>query len=183
MFSKRLLVILFLSSHFSFFTSVFAQENVQTGKASYYSSSFTGRKTASGERLSQDSMTCAHKSYKFGTFLKVTSKATGKSVVVRVNDRGPYVRGRIVDLSIGAAKRLGIFGTGVAHVTIEEVQPIDDKMWLDLNAHQLAVRPYETYDPLQFLHSKESEDSLKRLNSGVSLTDTTSVERPLPLAR
>jgi rare lipoprotein A len=93
--------------------------DVQEGKASFYSMKFTGRKTANGERLHHDSLTCAHRTYPFGTQLKVTNPANGKSVIVRVTDRGPYVRGRIIDLSVKAAKELGIIAQGIAPVVVE----------------------------------------------------------------
>lgn len=93
----------------------------QSGKASYYAKNFSGRKTASGERLHKDSLTCAHRSYPFGTLLKVTNITNGRQVVVRVNDRGPFRKGRIIDLSWGAAKELGMIAQGIAPVTVEKV--------------------------------------------------------------
>lgn len=100
------------------FSSLYAQ-GVQTGKASYYSKRWTGRRTANGDRLHHDSLTCAHRTYPFGTLLQVTNPANGRVVVVRVNDRGPFVRGRIVDLSWGAARELGILAQGIAQVRVE----------------------------------------------------------------
>lgn len=105
----------FFILHSSF---IFAQEP-QKGKASYYSKRATGSRTSSGERLHHDSLTCAHRTHPFGTMLKVTNVQNGKSVVVKVIDRGPYGRGRIIDLSWGAAKELGILSQGVAMVTVE----------------------------------------------------------------
>ena len=93
---------------------------LQRGKASFYAKSFHGRRTASGERLHPDSMTCAHRSYPFGTMLKVYNPANGRSVIVRVTDRGPFIRGRIIDLSWSAAKQLGIIGQGVATVFVSK---------------------------------------------------------------
>lgn len=93
----------------------------QRGKATFYSKRATGSRTSSGERLHHDSLTCAHRTYPFGTLLKVTNVNTGESVVVRVTDRGPYARGRIIDLSWAAAKELDILGKGVAMVEIEKV--------------------------------------------------------------
>ena len=90
----------------------------QKGKASFYANKFHGRKTASGERLYNDSLVCAHKTHKFGTLLKVKNPANGKEVVVKVIDRGPYVKGRIIDLSIRAARELGILSQGVAVVEV-----------------------------------------------------------------
>lgn len=94
----------------------------QTGKASFYSKRATGARTSSGERLHHDSLTCAHKTHPFGTLLKVTNASNGKEVVVRVTDRGPHTRGRIIDLSWGAAKELGILNRGVAMVKVEVVE-------------------------------------------------------------
>ncbi|WP_291908475.1 septal ring lytic transglycosylase RlpA family protein [Chitinophaga sp. CB10] len=91
----------------------------QTGKASYYADKFDGRKTASGETFRQNALTAAHPSLPFGTRLKVTNMANGKTVKVRVNDRGPFAKGRIIDLSKKAAKRLGMISTGVATVEIK----------------------------------------------------------------
>ena len=96
-------------------------QTVQSGKASYYAKSWTGRRTSNGERLHHDSLTCAHKSLPFGTLLKVTNLLNGKQVVVRVTDRGPYVKGRVVDLSWGAAKAIGMLSQGIAPVTVERV--------------------------------------------------------------
>ncbi|MBF0965366.1 MAG: septal ring lytic transglycosylase RlpA family protein, partial [Alloprevotella sp.] len=76
----------------------------QKGKATFYSKRATGARTASGERLHHDSLTCAHRTYPFGTLLKVTNLNNGNTVVVRVTDRGPFAKGRIIDLSYAAAK-------------------------------------------------------------------------------
>lgn len=91
----------------------------QRGKASYYSKRATGARTSSGERLHHDSLTCAHRTYPFGTRLRVTNPENGRMVVVRVTDRGPHTRGRIIDLSWGAAKQLGILDRGVAMVIVD----------------------------------------------------------------
>ena len=106
--------------HCSLFTSPVRAQSLQKGKASFYAKRFHGRKTASGERLHPDSLTCAHKSYPFGTLLTVCNPANGRSVNVRVTDRGPYVQGRIIDLSWSAAKELGIIGQGVATVFVSK---------------------------------------------------------------
>ena len=111
------------SSLFTLHSSLLNAQGVQTGKASFYSKRFSGRKTASGERLHHDSLTCAHRTYPFGTMLKVTNPANGLSVIVRVTDRGPYVKGRIIDLSVRAAKELGIIAQGIAPVVVERYNP------------------------------------------------------------
>lgn len=92
-----------------------------TGKASYYGKKWNGRKTASGEVFNTDSLTCAHKTLPFGTMLKVTNQKNGKSVIVRVTDRGPYIEGRIIDLSLAAATQIDMVHSGVAPVEIAQV--------------------------------------------------------------
>jgi rare lipoprotein A len=87
-----------------------------SGKASYYGSE-SGARTASGARYNPMGMTAAHRSLPFGTKLKVTH--AGRSVVVTVNDRGPFIRGRVLDLSKGAAQAIGLTGRGVGHVVAE----------------------------------------------------------------
>ena len=89
------------------------------GVASWYGIDFHGRKTASGEVFNMYAFTAAHRTYPFGTRLKVTSLTSGKSVVVRVNDRGPFTKNRIIDLSFGAAKKIGMIGKGRDDVRIE----------------------------------------------------------------
>lgn len=92
----------------------------QSGKASWYGGKFHGRKTASGERFNKNQLTAAHRKLPFGTRVRVTHLGNGKSVVVRINDRGPFGnRGRIIDLSEAAAGVLGMKQSGVARIKIE----------------------------------------------------------------
>ncbi|TCM59501.1 rare lipoprotein A [Acinetobacter calcoaceticus] len=93
----------------------------QTGVASWYGRQFHGRKTASGDTFDMNELTAAHRSLPLNCFIRVTNKENGKSVVVKVNDRGPFHGNRVVDLSYGAAKRLGITNSGTAKVSIERV--------------------------------------------------------------
>lgn len=88
----------------------------QTGIASWYGPGFNGRHTANGEIYNMNGISAAHKTLPFGTIVQVVDLQTGRSVVVRINDRGPYVKGRIIDLSKGAAEALGIIGKGIAEV-------------------------------------------------------------------
>ena len=92
------------------------------GEASYYGPGFHGKQTASGEIFDQDDYTCAHKSLPFGTKLKVVRVDNGSSVVVRVNDRGPYVDGRILDLSVAAGKKIGLDKVGHAEVVATVIE-------------------------------------------------------------
>jgi len=87
------------------------------GSASYYATKFDGRRTASGERFDNDDMTAAHRSLPFGSLVRVTNPANGRSVVVRINDRGPFIRSRMIDLSRAAAEELGFVARG--HATVE----------------------------------------------------------------
>lgn len=94
-------------------------QGASVGVASFYTE---GAQTASGERLNPSALTAAHPTLPFGTHLRITSVASGRSVVVRVNDRGPFLKGRAVDVSYSAAKQLGITERGVAKVKMEVVQ-------------------------------------------------------------
>ena len=93
----------------------------QTGAASWYGRQFHGRKTASGETFDMNGLTAAHRTLPLNCYIRVTNKENGKSVVVKVNDRGPFHGNRVLDLSYGAAKRLGVTNAGVAKVSIERV--------------------------------------------------------------
>ena len=93
-----------------------------TGEASYYGPGFHGKKTANGETYDQNAMTCAHKTLPFNTKLKVTNLSNNKSAIVRVNDRGPFKKGRIVDLSVAAAKKIDLIKQGVAKVKVEVIK-------------------------------------------------------------
>ena len=92
---------------------------VTEGQASYYADRFHGRLTANGERFNMHELTAAHKSLPFGSMVRVTNLANGKKVLVRINDRGPYIKGRIIDLSLEAAKEIDLLKKGVTNVRIE----------------------------------------------------------------
>ena len=94
----------------------------QNGSASWYGDKFHGRKTANGERYNMHAMTAAHRTLPLGSTVKVTNTANGKSVIVRINDRGPYHSNRVIDLSRAAAQELGFLHKGVAKVNITTVK-------------------------------------------------------------
>lgn len=96
---------------------------VRGGMASWYGPGFHGRQTANGERYNQNHLTAAHRSLPFNTKVRVTNLRNGQSVVVRINDRGPFSGGRVIDLSAGAAKSIGVFSSGVAPVQLEVLLP------------------------------------------------------------
>jgi rare lipoprotein A len=102
----------------------FATNKTETQEASYGLANFYGHEsqTASGEKFNVGELTAAHRTLPFGTRVRVNNVATGQSVTVRVNDRGPFVSGRIVDVSYSAAETLGIIGRGVAKVKVDVVQ-------------------------------------------------------------
>lgn len=132
-----------------FFVSTTAHAQ-QRGKATYYSKRATGARTSDGSRLHHDSLTCAHRTYPFGTMVKVTNLSNGKSVVVKVTDRGPFSRGRIIDLSYRAAQEIGMLSAGVAMV---ELQVQKDNI--------IPLKPEEiVFQPIEFDMAEMPEDDL-----------------------
>jgi rare lipoprotein A len=110
---KSTTLFLFLS-----FLLLACRTTTESGKASYYADKYDGRTTSNGETFRQRKLTAAHKTLPFGTKVKVTNLSNGKSVKVRINDRGPFIAGRIIDLSKKAAKRIDLVQQGVAEVKI-----------------------------------------------------------------
>ncbi|MGO4526708.1 septal ring lytic transglycosylase RlpA family protein [Microvirga sp. 2MCAF35] len=92
---------------------------IQSGRASWYGPGFHGRRTASGETFNTNDLTAAHRTLPFGTKVRVVNKKTGKSVVVRINDRGPYAHGRVIDLSKASAQAIGL--SGVTSVDVAQL--------------------------------------------------------------
>lgn len=99
-----------------------ARPSVSEGIASYYAHDFHGKKTANGERYDMNDLTAAHRSYPFNTTVRVTNLSNGRTVIVRVNDRGPFKLERIMDLSLGAAERLEMTKSGTAKVRLEVLE-------------------------------------------------------------
>lgn len=93
----------------------------EQGHASWYGPGFYGRKTASGERFTKTKLTAAHKTLPFGTRIQVTNLQNGKEVEVVINDRGPYIRGRVIDLSYAAAEKIGLLKSGAAPVVLKKI--------------------------------------------------------------
>ena len=132
-------------------------EIYQYGKASYYAGQFIGRKTANGEIFTSQEYTCAHKTLPFGTKLKVTNLFTNESIIVRVNDRGPYVKNRVIDLSLRGAHELGLLKEGVINVSIEVVNKQFsslgntknmDRIYVDNQFAYVKTDDNDTYDKL-----------------------------------
>lgn len=116
----------------------------RTGEASWYGERYHGRSTASGEIFDMNALTAAHRRLAFGTWVRVTNLANRRSLVVRITDRGPYARGRIIDLSRRAADLLGFERSGVARVRVETVQTVENirKNGLKFrDRHPVRLRP------------------------------------------
>ena len=120
-FKLSFLIIIYLIFFFTSFASIGQKKEkwVNFGKASFYHDSFNGKETSNGETYDKDDFTAAHLTYPFNTILLVTNKKNNKSIVVRVNDRGPFKRSRIIDLSRSAAKKIGMVPFGVVPVKIK----------------------------------------------------------------
>ena len=110
---------------------------VQEGMASWYGKKFHGKRTASGEIYNMYAKTAAHKTLPFGTYVKVENQSNQREIIVRTNDRGPFVKGRIIDLSYGAAREIGLVGPGVARVRL-----------VALSKRVGKIRSGDTYRPL-----------------------------------
>jgi rare lipoprotein A len=136
----------------------------QEGLASWYGGKFQGRQTASGEIFDTNEFTAAHKTLPFGTIVKVTSLESGESAVVRINDRGPFIPGRIIDLSRAAAAAIGLAGKGVAKVRIEVLAP-DSPEAAELAAAVAARQTAAIYSiqVAAFRNRDYAERSLQRL--------------------
>lgn len=130
----------------------------EEGKASWYGRRFQGKKTASGEPYDMYAMTAAHPTLPIPSYARVTSVGSGKSVVVRINDRGPFHSSRIIDLSYTAAYKLGLLGSGSGMVRVESIDPdgydiqgaaIDDGVYLQVGAFAQADNAYKLLERLQ----------------------------------
>lgn len=122
---------------------------VEEGIASWYGGKWVGALTASGERYGQGDLTAAHKKLPFNTQARVTDLKSGKSIMVRINNRGPFIKGRIIDLSVAAAKSLGTYNAGLARVRIEVLRPVPL-----LEAPNLRIKPKPTPTPVENLKKK-----------------------------
>jgi rare lipoprotein A len=132
---------------FLFMAVIAAYSQTQTGKASFYADKFDGRPTASGEKYKHSKKTGAHKTLPFGTKVRVTNLDNNKTVEVVINDRGPYVDGRIIDLSKSAAEELDYINKGVADVTLEVIDAGDGKGGgQNVPIDRVAVDEKEFYD-------------------------------------
>ena len=145
--------------------SVNAQDFTQEGIASFYADKFEGRTTANGEKYRHSKMTAAHKTLLFGTMVKVTNLENGKSVVVRINDRGPFVQGRIIDLSKSAAEKLGYVNQGLAKVKLEIV----DHAGSDDSRGQISSVPQSSTGSSGKIYYKVHADEFSPSGYGVQI--------------
>src|SRR5580765_7912486 len=139
--------------------------------ASYYGSAFNGRPTASGEIFDMQKMTAAHRTLPFGTKVRVTCVESGRSAVVRINDRGPFVTGRTLDLSYAAARTLGMVGVGVGPVRLEVVADIDSAAARPIatRRHQRTVAPQHESVARRLLRHPATAEAFTFRTAGVDL--------------
>ena len=157
------------------FTVAMTAQDEQYGQASYYSDAYHGKKTASGAKYDKNKMTCAHNDYAYGTMLKVTHLENKKSVVVKVIDRGPYIKGRIVDLSRAAAQKIGLVQDGIAQVKVELVKSeSSDLTSKGDNTPQEYSTPPNT--------RKTVEETIKKGNAKTTNTSKPAAKSPTPTA-
>ena len=141
----RLIHIVSLLIAFQGMGKIWSQEE---GLASYYHERFHGRKSSSGRVHDRNELVAAHRTYPFGTFLRVTNLSNMKSVIVCVTDRGPFRKGRIIDVSASAAEILDFKKKGVTRVRVEEVPSASDLRWLDLIYPKIPYLEIEYLQPL-----------------------------------
>ncbi len=124
-----------------------SDEKANTGTASFYAKKFEGRRTSSGQRYRSSSHTAAHRTYPFGTLLEITNHDNGLKTIVRVNDRGPHAKTRLIDLSYSAAKDLGLINSGTADVTLKvismgklsEIQEVEDEVNIEKDKSETST--------------------------------------------
>ncbi|MFN8309721.1 MAG: septal ring lytic transglycosylase RlpA family protein [Chitinophagales bacterium] len=167
---RKLYVHVLMLAFVAFSGSALAQE---VGVASFYHSYFNGKRTASGELYDETKLTAAHKTLPMGTMLKVTNLDNDKSVIVKVNDRGPFVKGRLIDLSKKAAQQLGYINTGTARVTVEV---IIDQAAAPKDTATVAVAP-------ERMMVVTEADSSEMLNYGVKIASYEDAKFAFTIAR
>lgn len=141
--------------------------DVQKGKASFYSKRATGARTASGTKMHHDSLVCAHRTHAFGTLLRVKNLANNKEVIVKVIDRGPFSRGRIIDLSYEAAKQLGMLSAGVQAVEVSVYHP---ETAIPMKAEEVGLPEMDFVVPEQYVPETN-------FNFGVNVNKNTKLKK------
>lgn len=170
--------LLFSSLFLLFALSSFAQEY---GEAAYYADKLQGRSTASGEPYDMNKMTAAHRTYPFGTMIKVTNIDNNRSVVVRVNDRGPFTEGRVVDVSRKAAEQLDLIRSGVARVKLEvtsEEKAVGSSMTAKgVSRNQAKTATPKTYSDNSIPRKATTKTPIKVSTPKAESSDATKVEQ------
>lgn len=147
------------------------EDHNATGKASYYAHKFEGKRTSSGQPYRGSERTAAHRTYPFGTLLEVTNRANGSKTVVRVNDRGPHSKSRLIDLSYSAAKDLGLVSSGTANVDLKVIllgSADNQEFESEITDDEKTVIPtYPTFKP-DFLEKKHQYMNVVKQADGSS---------------
>ena len=157
-------------------------EKANTGTASFYAKKFEGRRTSSGQRYRSTERTAAHRTYPFGTLLEITNHDNGLKTIVRVNDRGPHAKSRLIDLSYLAAKDLGLINSGTADVTLKVIslgkpsdfQIVDDEIELE-DSETLNNQIFMPFKP-EFLEKKYQYMNVVRQADGSSKIEYSDVK-------
>jgi rare lipoprotein A len=137
-------VFLLFTATITALTTPSSPSKVIHGKISYYASKFEGKRTSSGQRYRANRRTAAHRTFPFGTLLEVTNKLNGSTTIVKVNDRGPHKRSRVLDVSLSAAKDLGLLQTGIALVSIKVLSLGDGLVKLDEEEEDFQITPIDS---------------------------------------
>ena len=153
-----------------------SDEKANTGTASFYAKKFEGRRTSSGQRYRSSSHTAAHRTYPFGTLLEITNHHNGLKTIVRVNDRGPHAKSRLIDLSYSAAKDLGLISSGTANVTLKVIllgklsinQIVDDEIEIELADSEISNTTIFPISKPEFLEKKYQYMNLVKQADGSS---------------
>lgn len=153
---QSLLIVVFVAILSASCASTGSMRAFQTGVASWYGPGFHGKLTANGERFNQDDLTAAHKTLPFNTLVRVVNIDNGKSVVVRINDRGPYAKNRIIDLSREAAKKIDMLGSGTARVRLFIVQGNEREANTRANSDELFAVQVASFNDVKSAEAKAS---------------------------
>ncbi|MCX6974056.1 MAG: septal ring lytic transglycosylase RlpA family protein [Verrucomicrobia bacterium] len=151
--------------------------SVEEGIASWYGGKWIGRLTANGEHYRANDFTAAHKKLPFNTRVRVIHPKTGKSIIVRINNRGPFVKGRIIDLSVEAAKKLGTYDIGLAKVRLEVLRPIPIMTSPNLKTRPSNSTPSPSPSPAPVDEPKPKSKSRKSLSSPTPTTSPTDSQK------
>ena len=147
----------------------------QSGKASWYGPGFHGRKTSNGERFNMNALTAAHRTLPLPSYVRVTNLSNNKSIIVRVNDRGPFHGNRVMDLSKGAAKQLGFLGAGMANITINSLDASSDNVQLANTSTIMPLNKVNVNLPKANRQINLAKVSREKLNSKQATTITKSL--------